>query len=320
MKTEELIVDLDLPVDERWSFLLDYRQEINDLLACYLNDFKEATFLFENIGLYKQAIISKDYLNEIDFIASISNYSPDEVLIANLYYDVLKFYFGCTAFAFEHQGKIMHARNLDWWTENHLLSKHSKVFDFQRNGNTVFKTVGWVGFIGALSGIKPQKFSLTLNAVLSNDSPELATPISFLLRDILNSSNTFDEAKKKLEATTIASDCLILLSGIQADELAVIERTPKRFASRQAKNNFIIVTNDYKQLENNLSGDSLLQSTSCGRYESTEALLHNNKPNTSAECLKILSNERIMMGITVQQMVFDNILGEITLKKTNTGH
>ena len=316
MKTEEFIVNLDLPADERWKFLLNFKQEINDLLQCYLNDFKDAAFIFESIGLYKQAIISNDYLNEIDFIASISNYSPDEVLIANLYYDVLKFYFGCTAFAFEHKGNIVHARNLDWWTENNLLSKHSKIFNFQRNGKTVFKTVGWVGFIGALSGIKPQKFSLTLNAVLSNDSPELATPISFLLRDVLTSAQTFDEAKKQLESTTIASDCLILLSGTQPNEMIVIERTPKRFATRQAENDFIIVTNDYKQLENNLSGESILQSTSCGRYERVETLLNYHKPNSLDESLKVLMDERIMMGITVQQMVFDNTSGEIKLRKT----
>jgi len=196
------------------------------------------------------------------------------------------------------------------------LSKHSKIFDFQKNGKTVFKTVGWVGFIGALSGIKPHKFSLTLNAVLSNDNPEIAQPVSFLLRDVLDSANDFEEARKKLESTTIASDCLILLSGTKSKEMVVIERTPTRFATREAENNFIIVTNDYKQLENNLAEESILQSTSCGRFDRTKELLNKKKPSNFEEYFGILKDEKVMMGITVQQMVFDNNSGEIRLIKT----
>ena len=241
-------------------------------------------------------------------------------MLANLYYDVLKFYFGCTAFAIKTEDAIIHSRNLDWWTENNLLSKHSKIFDFQRNGKTVFKTIGWPGFVGALSGTKPEKFSLTLNAVLSNDHPEIACPISFLLRDILDSANSFDEAKVKLEQTTIASDCLILLSGIKSNEMVVIERTPKRFATRESENGFIIVTNDYKQLENNLTTESLLQSTSCNRYNRTQALLK-KAPTDVEDCLNILKDKQVMMGITVQQMVFNNNTGDIKLlKNENTNH
>jgi acid ceramidase/N-acylethanolamine-hydrolysing acid amidase len=228
-------------------------------------------------------------LAEIDFIASISDFSADEVLIANLYYDVLKFCFGWTAFAIENNGKIIHSRNLDWWTENNLLSEHSKIFDFQRNGKTVFKTVGWVGFIGTLSGIKPQQFSLTLNAVLSKDSPEIAIPISFFLRDILDTTKNFDEAKKALEITTIASDCLLLLSGIKSDEMVVIERTPTRFATRKAADNFITVTNDYKLIENNSGEESLLQSTSCSRFDRAEVLLKSQEDIGIETCLNILS-------------------------------
>ena len=313
---DEYIVNLDLPVKERWSFLFDYKTEINELLQYYLNDFEGGEFIFDSIGEYKKKIISSDYLEEIEFISSISDFSADQVLIANLYYDVLKFYFGCTAFAIERNNNIIHSRNLDWWTENNILSKYSKIFLFQKNGKTLYKTVGWIGFIGALSGTKPDKFSLTLNAVLSNDSPEIALPVSFLLRDVLNSANSFEEAKEKLERTTIASDCLILLSGTQANEMVVIERTPTRHATRFAENGFIIVTNDYKKLENNTKEESVLQATSCGRYNRAQELLLNELPTDFDQCFEILKDENVMMGITVQQMVFKNKSGEIKLIKT----
>lgn len=320
MMKDEHIINLDLPANKRWLFLKDYKTEINELLECYLNDFEGADFIFESIGDYKRKVISDKYLKEIEFISSISKFSPDQILIANLYYDILKFYFGCTAFAINTPDSIIHARNLDWHTENNLLSKYSKIFNFQRSGETVFKTVGWLGFIGSLSGTKPNSFSLTLNAVLSNDSPEVATPVSFLLRDVLDSSNSFLEAKQKLEQTTIASDCLILLSGTKPDEMMVIERTPKRFASRFSDSGFITVTNDYKQLENNSTGESVLQSTSCGRYDRAMELLKDTTPANFKESLAILKDSNVMMKITVQQMLFNNKTGEIELIKTESNY
>ncbi|MEM6770558.1 MAG: C45 family autoproteolytic acyltransferase/hydrolase [Bacteroidota bacterium] len=316
MSPDEHIINLDLPPEQRWEFLKNYQQEVNDLLACYLSDFGDYQYLFEGVNAFKESIIPEEYLREIAFIASISNFSEEEVLIANLYYDVLKFYLGCTAFACESNGSVLHARNLDWWTKNNLLSRHSRIFNFQKKGETVFKSVGWIGFTGVLSGVKPQSFSITLNAVLSNDSPEFAMPVTFLLREVLTLADSFSEAKTKLETTTIASDCLLLLSGTTTKELVVIERTPKRFATRTALGNSIAVTNDYKSLENKQTGGNLLQTTSCGRYDQTCKLLVTSPPDSAAACLKILKDDEVMMGITVQQMVFNNATGAIKLIKT----
>lgn len=315
---DEHIVNLDEVPSKRWHFWSAYTEEINDLFACYLNDFSGEEAIFEGLSFYKEHIVSGEYLDEIDYIASISSYSADQVLIANLYYDVLKFYFGCTAFAFASDKGVLHARNLDWHTDNNLLGKHSMIFNFQKKGKTLFKTVGWPGFIGALSGTKREKFSITLNAVLSGDKPELATPISFFLRDILTSANSYEESKQQLENTPIAGDCLLLLSGTNQNELAVIERTPSRFATRLPDDDFIVVTNDYKKLENIQLSESVLQSTSCGRYNRASDLISTSKPSTEKACLKILQDDPIMMGITVQQMVFNNTSGEIELRKTGS--
>lgn len=311
---KEHIINLDQPPEKRWLFLSEYKNEVNALLQCYLNDFEDAnSFIFDGIEILKDEIVSTNYLKEIEGIASICDFNAHEILVANLYYDILKFYFGCTAFAVFTDSKMLHARNLDWHTDNNILSRYSKVFDFQKSGKTVFKTIGWPGFVGALSGTRPQHFSITLNAVLSNDQPEIATPISFLLRDVLETCNSFNEAKEMLENTTIASDCLLLLSGTQKHEKVVIERTPTRFATRTTEEDFIVVTNDYKKLENQTVGNSILQATSCGRYDTTSSLLRENKTKTSSDCLRILQDENVMMGITVQQMVFDNASGVIEL-------
>ena len=310
---ETHIVNLDLPPNERWLFLRMYKKEINELIQCYLNDFTGAEFIFESIELYKNQFISESYVQEIQSIATIADFSENEILVANLYYDILKLYFGCTAFAIWNGAEMFHARNLDWHTDENILSTHSMIFDYQKEGKTVFKTVGWPGFVGALSGIKPQKFGITLNAVLSEDQAELALPISFLLRDVLETCNSFEEAKERLENTAIICDCLLLLSGIKSDEKVVIERTPKRTETRISKEDFIVVTNDYKKLQNGRAAGNILQATSCSRYDTATKLLSKQEIQYEEECMSVLQDKNVIMGITVQQMVFNVNTGAIEL-------
>lgn len=312
----ENTINLDLPPKHRWQFLAENVDEVNQLLTYYLNDFKDSKELLQGIQLLKLTLIKPQYLEEIESIAEFTNFTADEVLMANLYYDILKFYLGCTAFAVDTKNGILHARNLDWWTENNQLSKYSRIFNFQKNGQTIFKTIGWPGFIGALSDMRPHQYSLTLNAVSSHDKAELATPVSFLLRDVLEKEDTFSGAKKQLENTKIASDCLLLLSGIRREEMVVIERTPTRYMSRNGQNGYIGVTNDYKVLDNQTMEGNPLHDTSCGRYTRAEYLTQTSLPQTPEDCLTILKDNKILMGITMQQMVFETAKAKITLEKT----
>ena len=312
----DYIIDLDLAPRERWQFLSAHITEMDELLSCYLRDFEGVeSLLLDGMMAYKKNVLPEHYLEEIACVASFSRFSEDQVLLANLYYDILKLYFGCTAFAVNSGETTFHCRNLDWHTENNVLSRHSMIFDFRQDGKTVFKTVGWPGFVGALSGIKPGKFSLTLNAVLSHDTPEVAFPISFLLRDVLASANSYAEARTILEQTPIASDCLLLLSGIGAQDRVVIERTPRRAAIRESDEQFIAVTNDYKTLQNG-TVSNILQATSCSRYDRALTLLRGAIPQNNEACMNILQDEDVAMQITVQQMVFNNKTGEISLLRT----
>ncbi len=311
MKTH--IINLDLPPSERWSFLSTYKTAVDDLIECYLSDFTGAEFIFEGIQSYKEELVSTSYIQEIQSIAAFSDFSVNEILVANLYYDVLKLYFGCTAFASWNGDKMLHARNLDWHTDENILSTHSMIFDYQKEGKTVFKSVGWPGFVGVLSGIKPHKFAITLNAVLSEDQAAVAIPISFVIRDVLETCESFSEAKVTLENIPIICDCLLLLSGTKSNEKVVIERTPKRVATRVSDTDFIVVTNDYKKLQNGEAAGNILQATSCGRFDTTTTLLKQQNIHTEDMCMDVLQDENVLMGITVQQMVFHVNTGKIKL-------
>lgn len=85
MEIQEYQVNLDLPPSERWAFLAHCAGNVDELLGCYLRDFSGAEDIFNTIPSVKHQIVSSEYLQEIESIASFSNFTPDQVLIANLY-------------------------------------------------------------------------------------------------------------------------------------------------------------------------------------------------------------------------------------------
>ena len=148
---ETIEINLDLPPAERWHMAGAYSQEIDALIDCYWKDIEDyIDFINEYLDAFKAAFVPPAYWEEIQGLAAFSRYTADQILIANLYYDIVKFAFACTAFAFEKNGVIWHARNLDWWTDNAALEKYTKVFRYTRGGKTVFQAVGWMGFVLSL--------------------------------------------------------------------------------------------------------------------------------------------------------------------------
>ena len=239
----------------------------------------------------------------------------ESVVISNLYYDVFKTVIGCTAFAVNTSEGPLHARNLDWWTRDGILSRHTATCHFTGAPAGRFTTIGWPGFIGAFSAVAPGRFAISLNAVLSLEKAVPAMPIVFLIRNILENTKCFDEAKYLLSETPIPCDCLLLLTGVKAGELVVIERTPTRHAIRYAVNGQISVTNSYQKIVADTgTPTSELLATSCNRFNRIQELVSQRRPISAEACLEHLSDPGVRMKITMQQMVFQASTGKHWLK------
>lgn len=312
---KRITINLNSIPQERWNCIKPYKSEINELIGMYLNDLEDISFFESVIEYYKMSYINPEYIKELEGIAVFTNYNVNQLLLANLYYDALKLVFGCTAFSIATNEGNLHARNLDWWSENNRLKEYTKTFDFEKNGEVIFSSIGWPGFIGVFSGLKAHKYAITLNAVLSQEQPKLAPPITFKIREVLEGCDSYAEVVKTLAIESIASDCLLLVTGTHSHERLVIERTPTKGYIRKpdAKNN-LVVTNGYLKMTNKTIEGDVLQASSCGRQNRTMELLNQAKPETVDDCFQVLDDANIKMGITMQQMVFNINQGTISLK------
>ena len=317
MAVPKIDVDLAAPPSARWKPLRPYADNVRRLLNLYLGDLGDLTRYLPLAADYRRLMLRSDYAAEMDFIADLTDTSPEEVLICNLYYDAMKVTFGCSAFAVDTDDAPIHARNLDWWTENEMLSRYTLIVNYRRgNSAPLFRVVGWPGFIGALSGIAPGRFCVTLNAVFSEEPPAFAAPISLLLRETLENACNYAEAVNVLSAKHIICDCLLLVTGTQPGEMVVIERTPTRAAPRRPRDGFIAVTNHYCQLNNPTTAiaDVEMLEDTCTRFERIKTLFKPSKPHTAAECFAILSDPQVQTEITVQQMVMSAGRGTLEVR------
>jgi len=316
MTVPEISLDLSLPAAERWAGLAPHAESASKLMECYLRDLGQLGDFGPMVEAYADAFVGADHRGEIASIARLVGRREADVLLCNLYYEAFRQLIGCTAFACDGPEGPIHARNLDWWTDDQMLARLTCIVR-ARGGRSVgpYQIVSWPGFVGAFSGLAPGRFAISLNAVISSERPSLAAPVVLLIRDVLERCVDFREAVSVLERTPIAADCLLLVTGTRNGEMAVIERTSTRAAIRGPEGGFVAVTNDYRSLTGVGDGrvGSQLQETACGRFDRAVACLRTALPANAADCLAILGDASVRMAITVQQMVMIPRTGELVV-------
>ncbi|MEM9070799.1 MAG: C45 family autoproteolytic acyltransferase/hydrolase, partial [Myxococcota bacterium] len=289
-----LKVDLDLPAERRWDVLAPHVDAVRAMLDAYRDDFGDPTPFYPLIGTYVELFCSPELRAEFAAVAALADRDVLEVAFANLYYDAMKHFMGgslgCTAFAVDVDGAVLHARNLDWHSPDNVLERHTAIVEYVRGDRLSYGVVGWPGFLGAYSGVAPGRFAVTLNAVLSDEAPGLHPPMTFLLRRALDEAADFDAAVSLLSETAVASDSLLLVSGRRAGDRVIIERTPTRHAIRPAG----VVTNDYRTLFDG-AAKGVLGATACERFDkASDGLVAVRTPTDAFDVLR-----KVRMGITV---------------------
>jgi hypothetical protein len=155
---------------------------------------------------------------------------------------------GCTALSREQDGLCWIARTLDWPFPG--LGRHVEIAHMQGPAGE-FYNVTWPGYVGVLTASAPGRFAACINQapmLRRTSRPWLRpydmvlnafhtwgihhVPPDHLLRDVFETSTTFEEAKHRLETTSIARPVIYTLAGCHPGERCVIERTQDDFSSR----------------------------------------------------------------------------------------
>jgi hypothetical protein len=230
-----------------------------------------------------------------------------DILVLNAYYDIIissikrspfrgtlfeRLLPGCTAFAMDTDQGPIHARNLDWPGPYQLTDDCVEV------DHPEFTTVGWDGLEATFTGMRPGAFSISLNAVVSEEGVGiggLSAPIA--VRTALERCDDYDSAVHFLSSIRLVSDCILMVVGTEPGEMCVIERTPQHSLIREPENGILVATNHYVEMPGELDLESEISESSLSRYNRVCNIRRKKDP------FKILKDRDVMMDITVHHTV-----------------
>ncbi len=273
--------------------------------------------------------ISEEYRNEIYGISQSCTHEYDA--IGNPYERQLNYHaahdlghalqdymmVGCTSFAtwgkHSTDEKLTLGRNFDFYMGDDFARNRVVTFCSPDKGYK-FVSIGWAGMIGVLSGMNTEGLTVTINAATSDVPTGSATPISILVREILQYASTIDEAfaiAKKRQ--TFVSEA-ILIGSKKDGKAAIIEKSPEKIDVFYSKDTQLICTNHFqsetfKTDERNI--ENIKHSDSGYRFNRMEELLNENQPIDPKNAANILRNQKglnhVELGMT-NEMAINQLL------------
>jgi len=238
----QYVINLDLPPQERWKEICSNPQFQN--VSAFLINFVDSMLpgngkILEDIGMsLNQFYFPTEYAQEIQGCAEYLGMPYGWLTLFNLGYEVSD---ACTSIVAQTtEGKIYHARNLDFWDGmgfTDSLKDMAVQLDYQKGGKTVFVGTGFAGFAGVLSGMKPNGFSVTIDTrfypeglwellyeVVAAITENNASLVTFLSRTVLTNENDFAAAIDNLSNDALIADVYYIVAGVNPGEGAVISR------------------------------------------------------------------------------------------------
>jgi len=236
------IVNLDLPPQQRWTQICSnatYQNISNYLINTVSGILRDGGAGLEEIGRFlNDYYFPTELALEIQGCASAMGISYGWISLLNIGYEVSD---ACTSIVAQTpDGKIYHARNLDFWDGmgfTDSLKEMAFQVEFQKGGETQFYATTFSGFVGILSGMKPNAFSVTIDTrfypqgvsqmfyeIIAAIVEKNASLVTFLSREVFQNENSFNAAVENLSGDTLIADVYYIVAGVSAGEGAVISR------------------------------------------------------------------------------------------------
>lgn len=203
---------------------------------------------------------------------------------------------GCSSFACwddeSEDSTLIVGRNFDFYMGDDF-AKNKVVMFIAPDEGYKFASVSWAGMMGVTSGMNEKGLTATINAAKSSIPSSAATPISLLIREIIQYASTIEEAYHIAEKRkTFVSESILIGSAIDG-KAAIIEKSPDKTALFTTDGKRIICTNHFqsdtfKNDERNI--ENIQTSDSYYRYERLAELLENNTPLNQQKTADILRN------------------------------
>lgn len=140
----------------------------------------------------------------------------------------------CASFAASgsatEDGRLIHIRNLDWAIKSNV-QRYSAIFVVHPKGeHRAFVNIGWLGFIGVISGINQDGISVGEIGSETVDQSLKGVPMPFLLRRVLEESVGLEKATDIIKTGPRTVGYNYLFADAKNRTAVAMETTQKNFA------------------------------------------------------------------------------------------
>lgn len=205
---------------------------------------------------------------------------------------------GCTSFGTWNDksadGEMIVGRNFDFYVGDKFA--HDKIVAFfNPSQGYKFMSVTWGGFIGVVSGMNEKGLTVTINADKTKIPTGSATPVSLVVREILQYAKNINEAIAIAKTRKMFVSESFLVASAADNKAVIIEKTPDSLDVYDPHKDFIVCTNHFQgnSLVNTKSNkEQMAESASLYRYDRLMELLNANGKNTVQKTVDILRNRQ----------------------------
>ncbi len=326
-------IDLGNSGAQRWADVIALEKSVASLLV------QEASSAFERVpelfrwafaGLYH--IFGGLYRDEMAAWADGLGISLGTATILNCAYELSHLRwpkpFGCTAGIRWVDGLgLIHVRNLDWPLTT--MGAATRLFRFRR-GNREFVSVGVPGQVGVLSGMLSHAYSVTINWAPAVAFPTFHFGPGFLLRETLETCDSYDEAVRLLTQTRLSTSVFFTICGIEKSQACVIERTQREAVVRSMTGAVLVQANHHiaerfvknnEELRNVEEGEDEFSIEGSNRRADalTGALTELRSSCPLEDAAQVLDVPTVLNSLTCQQMVFCPRTGDVRVWRRVAG-
>jgi hypothetical protein len=264
------------------------------------------------------------YRDEITAWATALEVSVGTATVLNSAYELSHLHwpklFGCTTGVRWIDGLgMIHVRNLDWPLPS--MGDATRLFRFRR-GAREFLSIGVPAQVSVLSGMLPGAYSVTINWAPPTANPSFDFGPGFLLRDTLETCDTFDAAVRRLTETPLSTSVFFTVCGTEQGQACVIERTQRAAVVRSMTGGVLVQANHHvagrfaknnEELREVLEGEEefSLEGSSCRADTLGKSLTEIQSPSTMEDAARVLDIPIVLNKMTCQQMVFCARTGEV---------
>jgi tetratricopeptide (TPR) repeat protein len=159
---------------------------------------------------------------------------------------------GCTSLSVNNSktldGKSISGRNFDFHFGDDF-SKEKIIAFYAPSEGYKFAMITWGGMIGTLSGMNINGLCVTVNGAKSHLPKKVSTPVSLLVREILQYASNIDEAYVIASKRKIIMSEAIMVTSTFDKKAVLIEKSEKNTVIFDSKDDILICTNHLQSQE-----------------------------------------------------------------------